>query len=236
MEWIRSRAIAHRGLHNSTIPENSIAAFEAAIEQNYPIELDLQLMSDGNLAVFHDSDLERMTGVSGNIQAQTRSSIKEFNLLNSDQGIPLLEEALELINGRVPVLIEIKNEGTVGELEANLWQKLQSYRGEYAIQSFNPYSLGWFKENGTGVTRGQLATDFSSTDLIWYQKLLLGNLLLNWVSKPHFIAYDLRYLPNLPTAIARRVFNLPLVAWTVRSKVEEEQAKRYADNIIFDYY
>jgi len=235
MEWIYSRAIAHRGLHNGIIPENSLAAFSKAIEADCPIELDLQLLSDGNLAVFHDRDLQRMTGVVGKIAEQTASSIKNLRLLDTRETIPLLEDVLELVGGKIPILIEIKNEHKVGKLEENLWKKLQNYSGSYAIQSFNPYSLGWFREKDPKIIRGQLATGFHQMkEGPWDKKFILSHLLLNWVSQPHFIAYDLRSLPNLPTAIAKKVFTVPIVAWTVRTEAEKQHALRYADNIIFE--
>jgi len=234
MAWLRQRPIAHRGFHGKTAPENSLAAFRAAIAHGYAIELDIQLLADGELAVFHDDTLERLTGQPGAIANQTLATIKRFKLLDTDETIPSLQDALELIQGQVPVLLEIKNKGAVGPLEAALLKQVSGYRGEVAIQAFNPYSLGWFKQQAPQLLRGQLAGNFKGEALPWVQKALLRNLLMNWASAPDFIAYDLRALPSLPTTLARRLGRRPLIAWTVRSQADHEMAKRYADNIIFD--
>lgn len=235
MEWMLNRAIAHRGLHRGVdIPENSMSAFAAAIAHNHPIELDVHLSADGHVMVFHDIDLERMTGVKGAIAHQTLASLKPLRLLGTDQHIPTLQEALEFINGQVPILIEIKNRGKAGPLESALLAILNHYKGEFAVQSFNPYSLIWFKKHAPHIFRGQLASNFKGMDLSWCLKIILGNLLLNWVSTPHFIAYDINALPNLPTTIAKQIFKRPLLAWTVRNSSEHQHALEYADNIIFD--
>ncbi|MBE9098515.1 glycerophosphodiester phosphodiesterase family protein [Vacuolonema iberomarrocanum] len=235
--WILSKPIAHRGLHNdSDAPENSLKAFGYALEQGYPIELDLNLLSDGNLAVFHDKDLVRMTGAAGTIHEQDSETIKKLKLSNTEEYIPLLDEVLELVNGKVPILIEIKNEGEVGELEQTLLNKLSSYSGEYAIQSFNPLSISWFKQNAPHILRGQLSGDFRfEENLEWYKKILLRNLLMNWSSSPHFIAYDINALPSIPVIISRQIFRTPVIAWTIKSDQDKVKALKYADNIIFDH-
>jgi glycerophosphoryl diester phosphodiesterase len=237
VDWILKRPIAHRGLHQGTsIPENSMAAFVAAIEQNYPIELDIQCLADGTLVVFHDDDMERLTGEPGKIADQTVDTIKQFRLFGTDEGIPLLAEVLDLVNGRVPLLIEIKNERNIGDLEGALLKLVSQYSGEFAIQAFNPFSLEFFKKNAPHILRGQLSGNFEGEDLAWFKKFLLSNLLLNGKSKPHFIAYDLKALPSLLITLARRLFNTPIVAWTVRSEGDRTHALKYADNIIFDAY
>ena len=235
MEWMLNRAIAHRGLHCGVdIPENSMSAFAAAVAHNHPIELDVHLLSDGHVIVFHDMDLERMTGETGAITHQTIESLQRLRLLGTDQHIPTLAEALDFIHGQVPILIEIKNRGKAGPLEAALLHLLKNYNGEFAVQSFNPYSLAWFKKHAPHILRGQLASNFKGMDFAWGLKVILGNLLLNWASAPHFIAYDIKALPNLPTTIAKQIFKRPLLAWTVRSQLDHQHALEYADNIIFD--
>ncbi|MGB3612475.1 MAG: glycerophosphodiester phosphodiesterase family protein [Elainellaceae cyanobacterium] len=232
--WIREQPIAHRGLHGPSGPENSIPAFEAAIAQEYAIELDIQRLADGKLAVFHDKDLMRLTGEAGLVFEQTANSIQQLTLLGTEHKVPLLEEVLTLIAGRVPVLVEIKNEGAVGPLEAELALVLSRYSGDCAIQAFNPKSLAWFKKHSPAIPRGQLASNFEGDALGWPKKLLLSNLLMNWASSPQFIAYDLKALPTLPVTINARLFQLPIVAWTVRTEADCNQAERYADNIIFE--
>lgn len=236
MDWILNRPIAHRGLHNNDldIPEHSDRAFQAAIENNYPVELDIRLLADGELAVFHDADLFRMTGIKEPISQHCSRSIKQFKLLAGDRDILLLDEVFELINGKVPILIEIKSDRAVGKLEQILLTKLANYAGEYAIQSFNPVSLAWFKANSPSILRGQLSTDFKNINFHWYKKFLHKNLLINWLSSPHFIAYDLHCLPYFPVTVLRQVWQVPLLAWTVSSEADKIKALKYADNLIFE--
>ena len=237
MDWMLNRAIAHRGLHcGTTVPENSMGAFAAAIAHNHPIELDIHLLSDGHVVVFHDHDLERMTGRKGAIADQTLDTLKPLRLMGTHEHIPSLAEALTFIAGRVPVLIEIKNEGKVGPLEAALLKTVVDYSGEFAVQSFNPYSLAWFKKQAPHIPRCQLSSNFKGINVAWGLKLILSNLLLNWASSPHFIAYDVNALPNLPTTIASRIFKCPLLAWTVRTPADRQRALQHADNIIFDTF
>lgn len=227
MEWITTRPVAHRGLHKGTaVPENSLAAFEAAIAAHHPIELDVQLMADGHLVVFHDRDLKRLTGKKGRIADQSLGTLRQFRLFGTDQTIPSLAEVLACVGGQVPLLIEIKNEKKVGPPEHALVKTLASYRGEFAVQSFNPRSLNWFRHQAPNIIRGQLASK--------PQKFLRSNLLLTWASAPHFISYNVKALPTLPTTLARHYFNLPLLAWTVRSQADCDRATQYADNYIFD--
>ncbi len=232
-----TRPIAHRGFHRGKeVPENSLLAFEAAIARHHPIELDIQLLADGELAVFHDKSLLRLTGKSGTIAAQTLPTLKQLPLYSTDQTIPSLSEALALINGRVPVLLEIKNEGRVGQLERSLLKALATYRGEFAVQSFNPLSLQWFKRHAPEIVRGQLSSDFSGAPVPWHFSVAHSNLLFNWASQPHFIAYDLRALPKLSTTLAKCAFNLPLITWTVRNQADQAKALDCADNYIFDAF
>lgn len=232
--WVKQQPIAHRGLHGPGIPENSMAAFEAAIAQGYAIELDIHRLADGPLVVFHDVDLWRLTGVQGRITEQTTASLPSLALLGTQHPIPLLSEVLAQVDGRAPLLIEIKNDGSVGALETELQRLLARYRGQYAIQSFNPEVLGWFVRHAPGIPRGQLSSDFAGSDLAWPRKFLWRHLLLTGTSRPQFIAYDIRALPHWPVAIAAKL-GLPVVAWTVRTEVDWQKAQQQGSNIIFEH-
>ncbi|WP_198805289.1 glycerophosphodiester phosphodiesterase family protein [Leptolyngbya sp. BL0902] len=235
MDWITARPIAHRGLHQGkTVPENSLLAFDAAIAQGFPIEMDIQLLADGELAVFHDKTLDRLTGQPGIIHHQTLASLKHYRLYDTDERIPSLAEALDVIDGRVPALIEIKNEGRVGALERALLKTLTHYQGEFAVQSFNPLSLQWFKHHAPHIQRGQLSSAIGWEPAPRHLALAHSNLLFNWASQPHFIAYDLRSLPKLSTTVAKCAFHIPLITWTVRSPSDQAKAQSCADNYIFD--
>lgn len=230
--WLVKDYIAHRGLHNKLNPENSMGAFVHAIEEGYAIELDVQQIADGTVVVFHDTSLSRMTGRDGYTKNLVKAELCDYKLLGTDFCIPTLEEVLNEVAGQVPILIEIKNENKVGELESAVWKILQNYYGDYAIQSFNPYSLKWFKDNAPSVLRGQLSSSFKGTSLPFFKRFALKRMLLNKkVSCPNFISYESKALPN---RFVKKYNNLPLLAWTVRSQSEYLQIVKHCDNIIFE--
>jgi glycerophosphoryl diester phosphodiesterase len=237
--WLRAVPIAHRGLHDiapgvTDAPENSLPAFAAAIARGYAIELDVHLLADGHVLVFHDHELARMTGVEGSVDALDRARCSALRLPGG-HALPLLEEVLELVDGRVPLLIEFKTRrGEVGPLERAVWRRLARYRGPYALQSFNPFTLAFFRVHAPHVARGQLAYDFSDEPtLAAPQKLMLQNLAYNVISRPTFIAYCIKCLPHrAPTRARAR--GLPLLAWTTRTRDELARARALADNVIFE--
>lgn len=230
--WLVEQPIAHRGLHNASIPENSLAAFQKAIEAGYAIEFDVQIIADGTIVVFHDNNLSRLTSNDGYLNILTKEDLKYLSLLDSDEKIPTLEEALDFINGRTPILIEIKNDGKVGDLEKGVLEKLQNYEGEFAIQSFNPYVLEYFYKHSPEIPRGQLSSYFRDVKLAFVKKFALKRMLLNKkVSHPDFISYESKRLPNRFT---RKYKKLPLLAWTVTSQKEYLKVIKHCDNIIFE--
>ena len=139
--WVTTKLIAHRGFHdnNSNAPENSLAAFKLAIENGYAMEMDVQMSSDGVLVVFHDDTLTRVCGVEGKIAQTPIEELKKLHLYNSNEQIPTMEEFLNLVDGREPILIEVKDHANIGELEQKLTDMLHNYKGEFIIESFNPF-------------------------------------------------------------------------------------------------
>ncbi|NUN09254.1 MAG: glycerophosphodiester phosphodiesterase [Ignavibacteriaceae bacterium] len=233
-EWLTRRPIAHRGLHNGEgIPENSLAAFQKAIENDYPIELDVQLLRDGTPVVFHDKNLSRLCGKDGLIRAQDSLSVKDYSLCDTSEKIPLLGEVLELVGGKVPILVELKNFSWPGEAEKRTAAMLNGYRGEFAVQSFNPFSVRWFRINEPSFCIGQLATAIDYHDVDKLRLFALRYLIVTLLSIPDFIGYDINCIPNLPTRIVKSL-GVPLLAWTVRSREQYERGKRFCDNIIFE--
>ena len=232
--WLVERCIAHRGLHNSENPENSLGAFSNAIKQGYPIELDVHMISDGTIVVFHDESLSRVTGKDGYLKNLTKEDLKDYHLFNTDYVIPTFDEVLQLVNGQVPILIEIKNKGKVGDLESVLLKTLQDYKGDYAIQSFNPFVLEWFKNNAPEIIRGQLAGYFKGEKLSFVKKFALKRMLLNKkVSCPDFISYDAQ---NVPNRFVNKYKKLPLLVWCVRNQQEYLKVVKYCDNVIFENF
>ena len=231
MEWLQSVPIARGGLHDEKRPENSLEAFTKAIEEGYGIELSVHLSPDGVLLVFDEYSLERMTGVVGDIRRLDSGFTRSLELLESEARIPTLQEVLRVVDGQVPLLIEIKSEGAVGELESAIVTALKGYRGEVAVESFNPYTLAWFVKNAPEFARGQRSGSLSNTSLPSYKKFLLRNLFVNFISKPNFIVYEADALPRFIVKMWR---NKPLLSWTVRSHEEQAAVLKHSDNIIFE--
>jgi glycerophosphoryl diester phosphodiesterase len=232
--WIVNQYIAHRGLHNNEIPENSLAAFQNAIDHDYGIELDIHPLEDFTPVVFHDETLKRMTGEDGYIkQVKNVEELKKFKLLKSEEKIPTLEEALSLINDQVRILIEIKDYNMTGTFEKAIYEVLKDYKGEYAVMSFNPYSVKWFKINAPEVVRGLLSCYFKGEKLNSALKFALKRMLLKKVADPQFIAYKWNELPNKHV---NKVKHLPLLAWPVPSQQEYMKVAKHCDNIIFEYF
>ncbi len=233
--WLVETPIAHRGLHDKLSPENSLSAFEKAVEKGYAIELDVQLLADDTVVVFHDDSLSRMTGNDGYIKFLNKEDLKVLKLAGSKESIPTFEEVLKLVDGRTPILVEIKNGNTkVGKLEQSVIDLLKNYKGEYAVQSFNPFSLNYFKLHAPKILRGQLSGYFKGEKLAFVKKFLLKRMSFNKnVSEPNFISYDASTLPN---RFVRKYKRLPLLAWTVRSKEEYLKTIKYCDNIIFENF
>ncbi|NLW60611.1 MAG: glycerophosphodiester phosphodiesterase [Firmicutes bacterium] len=245
LSWLYHPLIAHRGLHdnNKRIPENSMAAFKRAVAEGYAIELDVTMTKDRQLVVYHDKKLRRGMGVDRLLSELTYSELSAYKLFGSDQTVPLFRDVLSLVAGKVPLFIEVKNEAKVGEMERLLYEELQRYQGPFAVMSFNPFTLQWFRQNAPEILRGQLAGSFKVSDydveyagttrLPWYKRVLLENLLLNVISQPHFVAYEVQN-----TSAARlkklRQLGVPLLGWTIKSKAEYEAYKAQFDNLIVD--
>ena len=233
ISWLKDYRIAHRGLHDEESMENSMSSFEKAIKSNKTIELDVHLSKDGQVMVFHDEDLKRVTGLDKKLADCTVEELQQLKLGNTDETIPTLKEVLALVNGQVPLLIEIKNEGKVGALEETLYNDLKDYKGRYAIQAFNPFVLEWYKNNAPEVIRGQLSGSYADNGLAWYKKIVLRNLLLNFKSKPAFIAYE---IDAMPKGFVKKQQDKGIITlgWTARDKESYDKALKYFDNVIYE--
>ena len=228
--FLTNKMIAHRGLWDKEAPENSMSAFKKAIEAGYAIELDINPIDDGTPVVFHDSKMSRMTGKDRYIQNISREEFDQTTLLDSGEKIPTFEEVLKLVKGKVPLLIEIKNQQKVGDLEKRVLELLKNYKGEYAIQSFNPYTLKWFYEHAPKIWRGQLSSFFKGEKLGFIKKFALRRLALKKVTHQDFVSYDIQNLPNRWT----KKLEIPLVAWTIKKQDDYIKALKYSDNVIFE--
>ena len=237
ISWIKETPIAHRGLHTKDIPENSLSAFENALKNNYAIELDVQFTKDKEVVVFHDENLKRMTNDTRNIEDVNYDELKNLRLGNTNEIIPTLEEVLELVDSKVAILIEIKDCKDYIELSEKTYEILKGYEGNYAIQSFNPFILEWYKNYASEVVRGQLSGTFTegSESLNSFEKFALKNMLLNFKSKPNYIGYDLEGIPKSKLESLRKK-GVPIIVWTVKNKEDMEKAYKYSDNITFENF
>ena len=225
---------AHRGLHkkDKTVPENSLAAFERASSYGYGIELDVQLSKDGQVVVFHDDTLNRVCGVDSRVDEKTYDELSKISLCGTTQTIPLVSEVLKTVRGRGPLIVELKNGKNNEELCEKTYALLSKYSGEYCIESFNPFIVRWFKKNAPEVIRGQLANppkDYNG-EVGPITAVILGNCLLNFLSRPQFIAYKIT--PKPFTVKLCEALGAMKVAWTSHDWVNE----KFYDAVIFEFY
>ncbi len=210
---------AHRGLFdNETLPENSLGAFRAAAARGIGIELDVQLSSDGEVMVFHDYHLNRICQEDIRLCELSATELKQRRLLGTDYTIPTLQEVLTAVNGRVPLLIEIKGEDLNEDICWKLAPILDAYGGDYCVESFNPMYLHWFKKHRPDVVRGQLVTNLIKEKKSGNRVLnfFLSYLMLNVLSRPDFIACNGKYQGGPALFFCRYLFKTPLFLWTVR--------------------
>lgn len=237
--WLK-RPIAHRGLHNAArgIMENSASAVIAAMGKGYAIEVDLQCAADDRPVVFHDGTLDRLTGETGSVAERSVEALRAIPLKGSTDRILSLPDLLERVGSYVPLVLEVKsNWRRDGKFEANIAQELASYAGPVAVMSFDPYSVEAFRKAAPSLPRGLIASRFDKRhypNLSARERFLMRHLLTSAFAWPHFVAYDIAALPALAPLIAKTLFGLPLLTWTVRNEAERERALRYADAMIFE--
>lgn len=224
---------AHRGLHDKTIPENSLPAFRAAVEGGYGIELDVQLSSDGEVMVFHDESLLRMTGCDASLYSKTKEELTALTLGDTDERIPTFREVLSLIDGRVPLLVEIKSDHAVLEVCRKTAELLDEYKGAYMIESFHPLAVNWFRKNRPSVVRGQLSATLFRHGKRIFAMFIVENMLLNFLARPDFVAYDYHHKNSYSFALCRLFHRPYTVSWTVKD-AEGLKASHRFDGVIFE--
>lgn len=229
---------AHRGLHGNGVAENSMTAFRLALEKGYGIELDIHLLKDGNLAVIHDCALKRTTDADGNIEDLATADLENYNLENTGDTIPTFKEVLDLYNGAAPIIVELKPAKNQAALAKAAAEALKDYKGAYCIESFDPRCILWLKKNRPDIIRGQLAQNFFKTDdkLNFFIKLLLTNNLLNFITKPDFVAYNFSHRKVLSTRLCQKLWKMQMVGWTIRTKETQKQLESENWLSIFEYF
>ena len=230
VDWLAGVTFAHRGLHGAgktgNVPENSREAFRLAVAGGMGIECDIQRSGDGQPMVFHDWELDRLTDESGPLAKRSAAELGAVSLLGGDEGIPTLRQVLDLVDGRVPILIEIKSRRGYHVAASCLAVRrtLEGYRGPHAVMSFDPRVPRWFARQSPLTVRGLVVTEEND-------KALAGRIrrrLSLWKARPDFLAYDIRDLPSRFAAAQRRR-GLPVATWTVRSAEHRERAAQHAD-------
>lgn len=240
---------AHRGLHNMNpylkedgnpyycnggcFPENSYSAIKRAVEHGYGIEFDVHLTKDGIPVVFHDDTLLRICGIEGKLKDYTYEELQQFRLLGTEETIPTFAEILNLVDGKVPLIIEYKVEGNANALCSTCDKILSDYKGLYCIESFHPLAVHWYRKNRPEVVRGQLSENFMQTtpSPLFF---LLGHLLFNFLTAPDFIAYNYKHANSISRILCRKLYRCLSVAWTIRSREQLEQSKSHFDLFIFE--
>lgn len=239
MEKYKSVKYAHRGLHDSTRAENSMSAFAAAKELGFGIELDVRLSKDGELVVFHDNNLSRVAGKEGKVIDFTAEELSRVSLLGTDDGIPTLKEVLDLIDGAVPLLIEIKMSNGESGVAEKFLEVIEGYNGDYIVESFNPFALRTVRAERPDILIGILSTEYMKNPKHKGSLLfrLLQNLRMNFLMRPDFVAYEKNGYTVRNVRLIRRNFGTALIAWTVKSPEEEAAAISHGfDTVIFEGY
>lgn len=236
MERLLESPIAHRGLHNEQFPENSMSAFKNAIDNGYNIEIDVHIIKDGTVVVFHDFTLKRMTGKGGSLADLTIEDIKgDEYLLPNGETIPLLKDLLELIDGKVGLLVELKSTSFFTyELEKALYELIKGRESWVFVQSFNPLSVRWFNKHANEFTRGQLAMRPKNILLNFIYFMIVSGFSYRF-SKYHFLAYDANGVTYKRVAKLVKERKIKLALWTVNDDKKLETARSAnADVIIFE--
>lgn len=236
LAFLKRQPFAHRGLHDAGagIQENTLAAFDRAIEAGWGIELDVRLTLDGDTVVFHDETLERLTDMKGPVSRYARVQLERARIKGTDETLQTLSNVLMHVRGRAPVLIEAKTTGNnYLPVCFSVRRALEGYRGPAAVMSFNPNLIGWFSRHAPKIVRGLVMTDEDYRPLSRYDlRRRIRRQASVWRARPHFIAYDVDRLPSPFITAARQ--RMPVLSWTVRSPEQRAIAAKSVDQIIFE--
>ncbi len=239
MQKYKGVKFAHRGLHDQEKAENSISAFAAAVECGYGIELDVRLSKDGELVVFHDDTLDRMTEATGRVDSLTAEELSRLHLGGTGDGVPTFREVLRIVDGRIPLLVEMKEDlGKYGVAKKTA-EVLKEYHGEYIVESFNPLSLEYFGRLMPDVGKGLLCSNYLKNPKTRNIKTFaVQNMLMNVYCKPDFIAYAHNDWKDAGLTMVRTFYpKTPLVCWTLKSPEEEAAAAKHGfTSFIFENY
>ena len=232
IDFLKNRIIAHRGYFDNSlgIPENSLPAFKKAIDLNFAIELDIHILKDNTIVAFHDNNLKRMTGINKPLKDYNYGELKDIKLLDTNICIPTFAEVLQLVDGKVPLLIEFKNDYNLKGLIDGAMDLLKKYNGKYAIQSFHPACINYFRKKYPSIPRGQLSYDYKKDRITFIGRFVLRNMLFNIITKPDFISYRIGQCKE--SKIEKWKKKRPVLGWVVNNKQQFEQNKNIFDILI----
>ena len=236
---LRGWSYAHRGLHDESHPENSMAAFSRALEHGYGIELDIHLLKDGNLAVIHDHPLVRTTGAEGKIEDLTTEDLENYRLEGTTERIPTFRQVLELFHGKAPLIVELKAaNGNHGALVDAAMAQLKDYPGAYCSEAFDPRCIRYLKKHYPKVVRGQLTENFvkNKGNLPWILKFGMTHQLVNFLIRPDFVAYKFADRKTLGNFLVRKLWRVQGVTWTLKNPDDHKQAVREGWILICEDY
>lgn len=218
---------AHRGLHDENLPENSMAAFKAALDNGYGIELDIHLIKDGTLAVMHDTDMKRTTGQEGKITDLTAAELPNYHLGGTEETIPTFRQVLDLFAGKAPLIIELKEDHNAEALVDAAVKAMEGYEGPWCMESFDPRCVYYLKKKYPEVIRGQLTEKYTAapnSNLPPVLKFVLQNQLQNFLTMPDFVAYKFADRKALTNSVCRKFWKLQGVSWTLKTQEEFDTA------------
>lgn len=226
--------IAHRGLHDAAHPENTLGAFEAAATGGYAMELDVRMSVDDHLVVIHDETTRRLTSANHVVSDTEAGVLTALSVESSRYTIPLLDEVFTVVDGRTPILIDVKPETPMARVGPPLVAAIAAYRGEVAVQSIDPRVLWWLRRHAPHVIRGQLSWAFVGAPLPAVRRFLLRTMAANLATTPDFIAYDINALPDMYVRTWQRALRAPLLGWTIRTESDLQRSVALGANPIFD--
>ncbi len=238
LKWLKNAWIAHRGLHtkDGKVPENSRLSFMSAIDQGFAIELDVNVLKDGTVIAMHDYHLKRLCGDPRTTDDITKDDLQQLRLLGTDEKMMTIDEVLALVDGKVPLLIELKPHGPVVKLCESIMKSLIHYKGVYAIFSFHPKVVYWFKKHHHDVIRGQIAETFTrDPKMPKIIKWMMKHMIFNPWTKPDFISY---YIHDMPNIILDKYYKkgMTVISYAAQSQEELDFVRSHYDNAVFEYF
>ncbi len=238
LSWIQNNLIAHRGLYtkDQSVPENSFASYKKALEKGYSIELDLNVLKDGTVLAFHDYHFKRLCKRPEELRDVTYDECKDFTLFDTMEKIPRFDEVLSLVNGKVPLLIELKPHGDVLLLCESFMKCIKDYQGQWAVFSFHPKVVSWFKKNQPEVIRGQISEYFKNDkNMSLITKYSMRTMFFNRFNKPDFVSYGIHDIPNkyLDRLMKK---GTTIISYAARSQKAFDFVKRHYHNTVFEFF